>query len=104
MTMKTVFGVEKLMDSVAYSGPSDAVRVTATHRVFQAAIRENYGGESAVVDIEVSLDNENWLKQATISLSGSTPFDGFATSAPWPYVRAFVTFIEGGVVDVFVGV
>lgn len=74
-----------------------------THRVYQATVTGT-GAVSATVEIEVSCDGSNWIVAGTITLTGTTSdTDGFASDAPWPYVRADLTAISGtgATVDVY---
>jgi len=63
------------------------------------------GTTTAIVDIEVSNDNSSWITMGTISLSGASDTDGFASTASWNYVRANVTALGAGAdVTVIMGV
>jgi hypothetical protein len=64
---------------------------------YQATV-SGTGAVSATVVIEASNDNANAIATplGTIVLSGTTiTSDGFASSAPWKYVRARVSAISG---------
>lgn len=64
---------------------------------FQATVTGT-GAVTATIVFDVSNDGVNAVSTAlgTITLSGTTSAsDGFATSAPWKYVRARVTAISG---------
>ncbi len=62
---------------------------------FQATI-SGTGAVTATVLIQVSNDASNWITLGTITLSGTTSAtDGFASSAPWAYVRSNCTAISG---------
>ena len=57
-------------------------------RTFQATV-VGTGAVTATVTVSVSNDNTNWLTLGVITLSGTTSAtDGFASNAPWAYVRA----------------
>lgn len=87
-----------LANSVTTTG---AVNVVATcsraGTTFQAAGSTTAGTGSAVVAIEVSNNNANWITLGTITLTlGTTPTsDGFAALAAWGFVRANVTTLTG---------
>lgn len=54
------------------------------------------GAVTATVVMYGSNDEVNWVSLGTITLSGTTSAtDGFASNAPWPFVRAGVTAISG---------
>jgi type 1 fimbria pilin len=65
-------------------------------RTYQASL---VGGGSATVKIQASADNRSWLDLATITLSTTTPSEGFSSEVPWLYVRANVTAVSTGKVD-----
>lgn len=76
------------------------------NRAYQATV-SGTGAVTATVVIEVSLDGSNWLTLGTITLSGTTSAtDGFASSAPWAYVRSRVSAITGtsATVNCYMGV
>lgn len=64
---------------------------------FQAAGTTTAGSGSAVVAIEVSNDNVNWITLGTITLTlgTSSTSDGFAALAAWGFVRCNVTTLTG---------
>lgn len=76
----------------AAAGLSVSGRAPAT---FQATV-SGTGTVTATVLIQVSNDGTNWITLGTITLSGTTSAtDGFASSAPWAYVRSNCTAISG---------
>lgn len=71
--------------------------IIGNERTFQAAVTGT-GAVSASVAIKASNDpsGAHWITLATISLSGTTSAtDGFATVAPWPFIKAELTDISG---------
>ena len=87
-----------ILDSATTTVTGTSVTPIAKDRTFQAT---QTGGTSATVLIEVSNDNVNFLTLATISLTVDTV--GIASDAAWHFVRARVSAIVGGSVDVFMG-
>ncbi len=69
-------------------------------RSFQVTLT---GGGSATVKIQFSNDKSGWIDAATIDVAAATPSDGFSTEVPWKYVRANVTAIVTGQVNVTMG-
>ncbi len=88
--------IKKLLDAVTTTttgSMKDALKYAL--RTFQAVVAGT-GAVTATVEVQVSLDNSNWLTLATITLSGTTSAsDGYVSEAPWPYVRGKVTAISG---------
>lgn len=106
MTTKTVMGPTKLLSGASALGAGPAFRVQQIDRVFQAVVIDG-ADATAVVAIEVSLDGENFLTLATISLNAATgnATDGFNSDAAWRYVRAHIKAISAGAtLDAWVGV
>ena len=66
-------------------------------RVFQAVGTTSSGSGAATVVVQVSCDETNWITLGTISLTlgTSATSDGFASDAPWPFVRGNCTAISG---------
>jgi hypothetical protein len=66
-------------------------------RVFQAVGTTSSGAGSATILVQGSLDDTNWITLGTISLTLGTAAtsDGFATDAPWLYIRGNCTAISG---------
>lgn len=79
-------------------------------RVFQAKGTTSSGTGAATVVVEVSLTGatNEWITLGTITLTLGTTVttDGFASDAPWTYVRGNVTAISGtgASVDLLIGV
>lgn len=67
------------------------------HRVYAARGTTSAGAGAATILIQGSLDGTNWITLATITLTLATTSsaDGFASTAPWPYIRANVSAISG---------
>ena len=83
----TATGVVNVVATCASNGPT----------TFQASGTTTAGAGSAVVAIEVSNDNANWLTLGTITLTlgTSSTSDGFAALAAWGFVRCNVTTLTG---------
>ena len=66
-------------------------------RVFQAVGTTSAGSGAATVLVQVSLDELNWVTLGTITLTlgTSATSDGFATDAPWLFIRGNCTAISG---------
>jgi hypothetical protein len=66
-------------------------------RTFDANGSTSSGAGSATILIQASNDGSNFILIATITLTLSTTpaADGFASDAPWKYVRARVSAISG---------
>jgi len=76
---------------------------------FQAVANGSSGAFAATVAIMVSNDDTNFIQLGTITLSGTATTadtDGFASDAPWAFVRADVSSFSGtgGTCDVLMGV
>lgn len=79
---------------------------------FQAYGSTSSGAGSAIIQIQVSNDSSlnanTWLVLGTITLTLGTTIttDGFASIAPWQFIRANVTTLSGtgASVDVWMGV
>lgn len=96
----------QLASQVAAPGAQTAVYTATTDnkvegegylRSFQASI---VGGGAATVVVQGSNDNKSWLTLATISLDATTTSDGFSSEVPWVWVRANITAVATGKVDV----
>jgi hypothetical protein len=95
--MKIANQTENLQNGATATNTGTAVQLQDRRpkRTFQASIVGS-GSVSATVPILVSNDGSNFLTLGTISLSGTTSAtDGFASDAPWAFVRADVTAISG---------
>ena len=87
--------VTTLLNAVTATGAGASVQSRSKNRTFQATVAGT-GAVSATVKVQVSNDNVNWIDLGTITLSGTTSAtDGFASNAPWAYVRGNVTAISG---------
>lgn len=84
--------------TVTGAGVATAAEAQTANRVYKASAAATSGAFTATVAIEVSMTGVAWVTLAVITLSGTgaTPnSDGFASAAPWPYVRGNVTAITG---------
>jgi len=88
---------KKLLDGVIATGAGTAQEVRVSKRTFQLVGSTSAGAGAAEVDIEVSNDGTNFFTLGTITLVlGVTAVsDGFASDAPWEYVRGNVVSISG---------
>ena len=86
-----------------------AINFPSGRAAFQAVANGSSGAFTATVKVMVSNDNTNWETLGTIALSGTATTadsDGFASDAPWAYVRADVSSFTGtgAICDVSMGV
>jgi hypothetical protein len=91
---------------VLVTGPGSFLYKDSPKATFQAVV-VGAGAVSATVNIEYSNDGVNPCATVggTITLSGTTAIaDGFTSDSPWKFVRANVTAISGGTVQVYMGV
>lgn len=91
-----------LLSAATATGAGVATKPRRAIRTFQARGATTAGAGSATVVIEVSLVpvptvDTDWLTLGTLTLTlATTPSgDGFATDAPWHWVRARVSAISG---------
>lgn len=94
MTIPTV----ALLTAATATGPGERHQpLLPSRRAFQLVGTTTSGAGSATVAVEVSLDGVNFMTQGTITITlGTTAAtDGFASDAPWRYVRGNVTAISG---------
>ena len=87
-----------LLLNATTTGASTSVNaMSATGNTFQATGTVSASTGAATVKIQVSNDFANWLDLGTITLTlgTSATADGFASYAPWAYVRANVDTISG---------
>lgn len=87
----------KILSAVTTTGAGASYTLPEGRRgeAYQAAV-VGTGAVSATVAVEVSNDETNWDTLGTITLSGTTSdSDGFASIAPWCFVRGNVTAISG---------
>ena len=94
--MANVPGITQLLRGVIVTGAGSAVRAKSP-ATFQASGVTSAGAGAVAVVVQVSNDGVNWLTLGTISLvlSTTTATDGFASDAPWAFVRGNVTSISG---------
>lgn len=70
----------------------------------QATVR-GAGAVSATVKIEASNDGNGWFELHSISLTGTgANTNGVVGNGPWGFLRANITAVSGGLVDVLVSV
>lgn len=103
--MKTVFATDKILDSTS-AGQGAVYTVEQSDRAVQVVLTGT-GELTATVKVEVSLNGEHFIELATLTLAGeNSAVDGFASTAPWRYVRASITQIAGtgARAQVFIGV
>lgn len=89
--------VETIVNGATSTGTQNPIRKPAPATVFQVQITGT-GAVSCTVLFEVSLDNVKWISpgMATVSLSGTnSATDGFASNAPWKFVRPNITAVSG---------
>lgn len=89
--------VETIVNGVTSTGTQPYVRKPAPGTVFQVVLTGT-GAISATIYFEVSLDGTNWVSpgMATVSLSGTNSVtDGFASNAPWRFVRVNINALSG---------
>lgn len=90
--------VTTLLSAVTATGAGTTTNMLGGRCSFQAVANGTSGAFSATVVVQVSNDNTNWETLGTISLAGTATTadsDGFASDAPWAYVRGNVTAISG---------
>lgn len=100
--------VTTLINAATTTGAGTSVNGFGGRATFQATGSTTAGTGAATVKAQGSLDNVNWLDLGTISLTLGTTVtnDGFATDAPWAFVRGNVTAISGtgAVVSLYRGI
>lgn len=85
-----------LLDAAEATGAGNAFGLKGQKATFQATLDAVSTTPAATVDIEVSNDGVAWIVMGTISVSGVSDSDGFASDAPWKLARANVTAISDG--------
>ena len=104
MSTKTV---ALLSAETATGASTDIHQPQSPKRTFQADGTTSAGSGSATILVEVSNNNSNWetLATITLTLATTTSSDGFASEAPWRYVRGNVSAISGtdGTVNLIMG-
>ena len=94
-----------LIKAKTTTGAGQAILNNGPARTFQAVVT-GAGAVSATVAVEVSNNGAHFITLSTLTLSGTNVgTDGFASDAPWKYMRANVTAISGtgAAVDVIMG-
>lgn len=86
-----------LLDAVIATGAGASKQPSGPRMAFQADGVTSAGAGAVDVDVEASLDGVAWVVLGTISLVLSTILatDGFASDAPWKFIRGNVTSISG---------
>jgi hypothetical protein len=98
-----------LLSAVTTTGAGAAADdVDKALRTYQAYGQTTAGSGAATIKVQGSNDNTNWVDLGTITLTltTTTVSDGFASNAPWKYVRGNVTALSGtgAAVTLMVGV
>jgi len=88
---------DTLLAEVTATGAGNSVRSIRGASTFQASGSVASATGAATIAVQVSDDNINWLTLGTITLALTTTSssDGFASDAPWAFVRGNVTAISG---------
>ena len=75
------------------------LKILQHNRTFQATGQTTTSTGAAVINVEVSNDNSNWILMGSISLTlgTTTTTDGFVAQANWTYIRGKVSSITSGV-------
>lgn len=89
--------VVTLLDSADGTGAGSTFPLPSGRVTLQANGSVSASTGSASIAVQVSNDGANWLTLGTITLSLTTSesSDGFASDAPWAFVRGNVTSISG---------
>lgn len=99
--------VRIIIDAIA-TGAGSSYHPWTEKRTFHATGVTSAGAGATSIKIEASNDNATWIEIGAISLVLSTTItgDGFASDAPWQYVRGNITSISGtnATVSVYMGV
>lgn len=103
------FKIQSAATTTAKSAPYQA---PCSYRTYQAAGTTSAGSGAAVIlfqgsNVEYPTVDGDWVDLGTVSLTLATAKsgNGFASQAPWKFVRSWVTSISGtnASVDAFVG-
>lgn len=86
-----------LLTNATSTSTGSAYRLYTGKCTFQGVGSTTSGAGAAVIKVEVSNDQVNWIEMASISLTLSTTAatDGIATEACWKWVRGKVSSISG---------
>ena len=91
--------VGPLLVNATTTGPGEFKTPTGANRTyFLSVIADSGANGSASIDIEISLDNIDWLKIGTVSFSniGDTKeYNSFSSLAAYLHVRANIKSISG---------
>lgn len=98
--MALTSGISTLISGATATGvPTTIPKLADIHslRTFQASGTTSAGAGASVILVQVSNNNSDWITLGTITLTlgTSSTSDGFASNAPWPYVRGNVSSISG---------
>ena len=86
--------VQTTLAAHTVTGAGSAAEMGGGYKTFQATANDAGGDITVgVVDIEVSNDKVAWIVMGTISVTTNGTTDGFASDAPWRYVRSNCTTI-----------
>jgi hypothetical protein len=88
---------QKLLDAVLVTGAGGARAPRRADRTFQASGFTSAGAGAVDVKIQASNDKTNWVEIGSISLvlGVAVVSDGFASDAPWAFIRGNVDSISG---------
>lgn len=86
-----------ILSAATATGAGSVFTPWGAKRTFQAYGTTSAGAGAASINIEGSNDSSNWLTIGNISLTLATTAsnDGFASDAPWRFIRANVASISG---------
>jgi len=90
--------LESFLIAGGASQTGTSVALPSGRVTFQAVANGSSGAFAATVTISVSNDDTNFITLGIITLSGTATtadVDGFASDAPWAYVRADVSGFSG---------
>jgi hypothetical protein len=87
----------KIINAALVAGVGERHEPRDAKRTFQATGFTTAGAGAAAVSIQASNDGTNFLEIGTISLilGVAVTNDGFASDAPWRYIRAELVSISG---------
>ena len=91
--------VGPLLVNATTTGPGESKAPTGPNRTyFLSAIADSGANGSASIDIEVSLDDIDWLKIATVSFSNindTKEYNSFSSLSAYKYLRANIQSVSG---------